>query len=127
MTRDKARDIIGRYESPLTVAVAREKDAVLVSLSGPFTFETAPQLREALKPVHSEAQGKRFIIDITNVRYVDSAGLATLVEAFGESRARGAKLVLAGPSAGVRGVLRLSALDKVFTVYPSVEQALAEE
>lgn len=62
-------------------------------------------------------------VELSAVSYIDSSGIAALVEGFQQARAKGARFALVAPSASVTSVLELARLDRVFPIYPSVEAA----
>ncbi|CCG41101.1 STAS domain-containing protein [Magnetospirillum molischianum] len=61
------------------------------------------------------------VVDLSRVGYIDSSGIAGLVEAYQGARANGTRFILAAPSVPVLRVLRLARLDRVFTIVESVE------
>ena len=64
------------------------------------------------------------VVNLTQVRYIDSSGVASLVEGLKASRDLGSRFILFGLSPSAREVLQLSRLIKVFEVYDDEEQAL---
>lgn len=62
------------------------------------------------------------VIDLSAVRYMDSSGVATLVEGLQNSKKLGQHFVLAAPSGSVLGVIKLARLDKVFRIVASVAE-----
>jgi anti-sigma B factor antagonist len=67
----------------------------------------------------------RVIVNLKSVRYIDSSGVASLVEGLKVSRELGSRFILFGLSPAAREVLELSRLIKIFEVYENEEQALA--
>jgi anti-sigma B factor antagonist len=63
-------------------------------------------------------------VDLSGVEYIDSSGVASLVEALQQAKARGQSLALASVSASALRVLELARLDKVFTIHASVAEGL---
>jgi anti-sigma B factor antagonist len=64
-------------------------------------------------------------MNLTKVRYIDSSGVASLVEGLKASRDAGTRFILFGLSPAAREVLQLSRLLKIFEVHDNEEQALA--
>jgi anti-sigma B factor antagonist len=64
-------------------------------------------------------------MNMSKVRYIDSSGVASLVEGLKASRDVGTRFILFGLSTTAREVLQLSRLLKIFEVYDNEEQALA--
>ena len=96
--------------------------AVLVA-AGEIDLWTSPGLREALADALHRSD--RVIVDLARVRFLDSTGMAVMVEALrrDDHRHDGA-LCLVGPAGVVARALEVTGLAKIFRVYPSVEQAV---
>ncbi|MFO8015158.1 MAG: STAS domain-containing protein [Phycisphaerae bacterium] len=107
----------------LTIETRRQDDAVVVSLRGEVTVFSSPALRERLEKETGEAPG-RVVLDLSEVRYVDSSGVATFVEALRQIRRGGGEMVLACVSDRVRGVIEIARLDTLFPMAETVEEAL---
>ena len=75
-------------------------------------------LREALN-----RKPNRLVVDLHEVPYMDSSGVATLVEAMQVSRRNGTSLVLCGMTARVRSIFEIARLDKVFRIVDSRDEA----
>ena len=99
--------------------------AAVVSLSGDVDLQTSPLVRQKL--LESLESNTRVVVDLSAVNYIDSSGVASLVEAFQVSRKKGASFALASVSSAAMRVLSLARLDKVFTIHPSVEVATAAQ
>jgi anti-sigma B factor antagonist len=67
----------------------------------------------------------RVVMNLSNVRYIDSSGVASLVEGLKAARDVGSRFILFGLSTSAREVLQLSRLLRIFEVYDNEEQALA--
>jgi anti-sigma B factor antagonist len=87
---------------PLEVAIGGELD----TLTGPLVGE---QLAEALKGSSGPAR-----LDITEISFIDSQGLATLIEAHRLDPER--SITLVGPRPNVRRLIEITRLDQVFGV-----------
>lgn len=112
-----------KNDPDLVLESRREGDAVVVSARGEVTVFSSPALRELIRKT-AEGRPPKVVIDLKETTYIDSSGVATLVEALQTvSRFKG-KLFLAGMNQRVRGVFEIARLDSVFTVVGSVEEAL---
>lgn len=69
--------------------------------------------------------GKAVVVDLSAVAYIDSSGVASLVEAFQNAKSKGQGFVLAAISETPLRVLKLARLDQVFVIVDSVEDAVA--
>jgi anti-sigma B factor antagonist len=99
----------------LTVVEEKTESSVLIRVAGEVDLYSSPELRKAiLKSVPSGAG--EIGIDLSAVTYIDSSGVATLVEGLRSAREKGAGFVLVTPSAAVLQVLELARLDSVFEV-----------
>ncbi len=89
---------------------------VAVTLSGVVNIHTATRLRQHLKPLLN-ARRKEVRVDLKNVNFIDSAGIATLVEGLQWSRnGDDRRFVLSGLSENVRDIFGLAKLDTVFDI-----------
>lgn len=97
-------------------------DGALVRVHGEIDFSRSPELRvELLKVLASKPA--RLVIDLAAVPYMDSSGVATLVEALQVQRNAKGKLVLCNLQPKVKGIFEISRLDMVFTIAESAEAA----
>jgi anti-sigma B factor antagonist len=72
-----------------------------------------------------EIRTSRVVVNLSQVRYIDSSSVASLIEGLKASRDLGSRFILIGLSTSAREVLQLSRLAKVFEIYDNEEQALA--
>ena len=97
--------------------------AVVVAPKGDVDMSRSPVLREALRGVQAQRPGK-IIIDLEHVDYMDSSGLATLVEAMRTAKGHATKLVLCGLNDKVRAIFEIARLHHFFTIVGSVSEAV---
>ena len=71
-----------------------------------------------------ERPGSRVVLDMSDISYVTSAGLGAMVRVTAQANTQHAKVVIAEPSAFVNGVLEITALNRYFDVYPTVDEAV---
>lgn len=69
---------------------------------------------------------KKIIIDISNVYYIDSAGIGLLVGCTGKAKKAGVELRIAGPAPRVRHLFELTAVDRVLKIDDTVDDAKAK-
>lgn len=102
--------------------VIKKEGASIVVLKGDVDLESSPAAREVLlKSV--EGAGK-VLVDLSSVTYIDSSGVASLVEALQAAKRNGGRFALVAASDPTRRVLELARLDKVFTMYTTVDEGL---
>jgi anti-sigma B factor antagonist len=105
---------------------ARHLDKITIfDISGDIDLATSPQLRKAVLRELKELRMPRVVLNLKAVRYIDSSGVASLVEGLKASRDVGSRFVLFGLNTTVREVLQLSKLVKIFEIYEDEDQALA--
>ncbi len=68
---------------------------------------------------------KTLVLDLSEVEYMDSAGLSALLLAQRQQNHHHGDMRIAGTSEAVRSLLALTALDRIFPMYETVEEALA--
>jgi anti-anti-sigma factor len=76
-----------------------------------------------LNPVREQAV-PLVLVDLTNVRYFGSVFLALLLRCHKLAKSRGGELVIAGAAGAVRDLLRITALDTLWAIYPTRAEAL---
>jgi anti-sigma B factor antagonist len=101
-----------------------EQQIPVVSITGDIDLETSPQLRDFLKPM-STKKTQLLLLDFTGVNYIDSSGLATLIEYFQAVQTFQGRLALASLSPRVKNVFEIVRLEQIFSLYPDVPSALA--
>jgi anti-sigma B factor antagonist len=105
---------------------ARHLDKITIfDVSGDIDLANSPQLRKAVLRELRELRMPRVVLNLKGVRYIDSSGVASLVEGLRASRDVGSRFVLFGLNTTTRDVLQLSKLIKIFEVYDNEEQAIA--
>jgi len=105
---------------------ARHLDKITIfDISGDIDLATSPELRKALLREFRDLKIPRVVLNLERVRYIDSSGVASLVEGLKASRDVGSRLVLFGVNSTIREVLQISRLLKIFEIYENEEQAVA--
>ena len=102
----------------------REMDGkVVVGLSGEADLDRAPEIRKLM--LEAVARGKDVVVDLTRITYIDSSGIASLVEALQAAGKAGTGFSLAAVCPEAMRVFKLARLDIVFTIHPDLKTALA--
>ncbi len=105
---------------------ARHLDKITIfDISGDIDLSTSPELRKPLLRELRELRTPRVVLNLKAVRYIDSSGVASLVEGLKASRDVGSRFILFGLNTTVREVLQLSKLVRIFEICESEEQAVA--
>ncbi len=93
-------------------------------LEGEIDLHVSPGIAASLKSMIAE-KPKQPVVDLSRVTYIDSSGLAVLIETMQNVSSYGGKFALAGLQEGVRPIFEIARLDQVFRIYPDVDAALA--
>ncbi len=104
--------------------IREEKNAIVVALEGDVDLQSSPEARTIL--LECVGRKKPVLVDLSGVGYIDSSGVASLVESLQTARKAGSNLILVAVSEGALRVLQLARLDKVFTICESVEEGLGQ-
>ena len=99
------------------------QDTTILKPLGEIDLSRAPSLKHYI----TEAQATkpaRLAFDLTEVPYMDSSGVATLVAAMQVARSNGSSIVLFGMQERVKSIFEIARLDAVFTIVENREIAL---
>jgi anti-sigma B factor antagonist len=109
----------------MQVKVKKMEGAGILRLEGDFLGEDDHRkLREQVR--HLVENGRTdLVLDLTHVAHINSCGVGSLVCAFTTARRAGGELRLTGAGAHVKDILRITHLNNIFQVYPSVSAALS--
>ena len=99
-------------------------NVAVLKLAGDLDSFSSNYLKEQLSKLFS---GSKFeiVVDLTNVDFVDSAGLGQLVNALKLCIHHHGNLVLVGANSSITDLLRITKLDTVFRIYESAEEAVS--
>jgi anti-sigma B factor antagonist len=107
----------------LIESIERLEEATVLRLAGDVDLNSSPQLRQALRQVVTR-RPKVIVVNLGGVQYMDSSGLATLVEALKRIAEYGGQLRLVRLNPRVAAVFEISQLDKVFDVLADEQEAV---
>jgi anti-sigma B factor antagonist len=102
----------------------RQSHSNVLPLKGEIDLHVSPSVTASLNEM-IEKKPERFVVDLSGVSYIDSAGLAALIEAMQKVEGYGGKFMLAGLQETVRSIFEISRLDQVFQIFPDADAALA--
>jgi anti-sigma B factor antagonist len=115
-------DEVPEDRRPVAV-VEQDGSATVVRLTGELDLYNAHEVRRALFAAAAESP-ERLVVDLSDVRFIDSTALGVLVEARRQLPNRRAFL-LASPGLETSRALQISGLDRHFSVHGSLADALA--
>jgi anti-anti-sigma factor len=96
----------------LKLETEKNNSETTVRATGRVTLETSATLEKTLRDLIAE--GKRIVLDLTNVDYVDSAGLGALVSVYMHARRTKCDMEIANPKQRIRDLFNRSGLASVF-------------
>ena len=96
----------------------------VLRLEGEIDLHVSPRVAESLRTM-SEQKPARLVVDLSRVSYIDSSGLAVLIEGMQNVEAYGGRFFLTGLQDNVRPIFEIARLDQVFIIFPHVDAALA--
>jgi anti-sigma B factor antagonist len=99
----------------LEINSATTDDGIEITVAGTVDLYSAPQLRSALLDAVPAGQ-QRVVVNLDGVTYMDSSGVAVLVEGLRSARTNDINFVLSHPSSSVMKVLELAKLDQIFEI-----------
>jgi anti-anti-sigma factor len=107
--------------------ISEEKlnDIVICNAEGEIDINTSPELRKAFDGFIRDNL-KKVLIDFSNVSYIDSSGLATLIELLQRLNKIGGKLNICNVSEKIKNIFEVTKLHKLFKIFESRDEALQE-
>lgn len=100
--------------------------ATIVDVSGEVDMHNSPELRKVLKRLVS-AKRQHIIVNLSVLDYIDSSGLATLVECLQGTMKNGTKLTLYGLNPRIKNIFTLARLEQVFRICQTEQEALSAD
>lgn len=92
----------------------------VLHLTGEVDLSNSSLVRSALLKILID--GKSVIVDFTDLEYIDSSGMATLVEALNIAKCSKLSLIIIGANGAPKQVLELTRLNQVFTIIDSIAE-----
>ena len=107
----------------MNIKIDQKNNVWICRMNGEIDINTAPQIKKVFDKIISEKREK-ILINFKEVSYVDSSGLATLVEMLKNIRSYGGKLKLSSLSSKIRSLFEITKLEKLFDISNDEEEAL---
>lgn len=93
-------------------------------LDGEVDVNSSPDLKKVFDKLIAKKTAK-IVIDFSRVTYVDSSGLATLVEIFKNMKSYGGRMRLSGLASKIKSIFEITKLDKLFEIIADTEEAIS--
>lgn len=107
----------------MNISVRESGAAHVVDLDGEMDLGTSPHLRRALFDLLGKTP--KLAVNLRALRYIDSSGIATLIEVLKDAQRLRKEFVLFGLSPAVQDVFRLTHVNRIFRIVETEEQAIA--
>lgn len=111
----------------IDIDIVRSGACSVVHIKGDIDLRTSPEVRAAILDLYEKRGQEIVVLDLKGVNYIDSSGVASLVEGLQQAKKHKARFVLAGLNDAPRHVLDLTRLTSVFEIAPSVESVLGQQ
>ncbi|MFZ2490797.1 MAG: anti-sigma factor antagonist [Thermoanaerobaculia bacterium] len=108
----------------MDIAVRKVEDVTIVDFKGRLAIGVSDALLPHVVNEILEEGGRKILLNLSEMDYIDSNGLGELVQSYRESQRHGASLRLLKPQDRVTKTLRLTNLLPMFSVYESEEEAI---
>ncbi|HWX38094.1 MAG TPA: STAS domain-containing protein [Candidatus Sulfotelmatobacter sp.] len=109
----------------MKISARRIEQATILDVTGNIDMANSPEVRKALLQEIRSKRAPRVVLNLTSVEYIDSSGVASLIEGLKASRESGSRFILFGLNESAREVLKISRLLKLFEIYDDEAQAIA--
>ncbi len=108
----------------IQIDVQRENETAVINVVGDIDLYSSPQVRQTILDALNQKTESRVLVNLAGVKYIDSSGVASLVEGLQLARKSQVRFALCGLNKAPRQVLELTRLINVFDIYDSVADAL---
>lgn len=104
--------------------IREDKGHLIVSFEGDVDMQNSPEARNVL--LKCLEKKLPVLVDLSQVSYIDSSGVASLVESLQTAKRNNSEFALVSVSGEAKRVLQLARLDKIFTIFDTLEDGLAD-
>ena len=95
----------------------------VIVLSGELTHANAPDLRDLVRK-RFKASPLALLLDMAGVSFMDTSGLATLIDARNQANEAGGRVIICGAGARVTDILTVTRVSQLFGVYATTQEAV---
>ena len=107
----------------MKIVIRQIENVTVIELDGRFDAHEVPEVRKQLENARSSGTG-RVVVKLSGVNFIDSSGLASLVQGMKHCREAGGDLYLSDLRQPVRIIFELTRLDRAFAIYATEEEAV---
>ena len=107
----------------MNIKEKKQGDVAIYCISGEIDITTSPDVRKVFDRLVKEKASK-IVLNLSEVNYIDSSGLATLVEGLQRLKVHGGKMRLTNLSGKVKSLFEITKLERLFEIFPEEAKAL---
>jgi anti-sigma B factor antagonist len=103
-----------------------DDDTHVVSVTGEIDLFTAPEFKQRMSSPIDEGRS-HLVVDLSATTFIDSSSLGVLIGAHRRLKLRGGSLVVVCANEAISKTFKITGLDGVFTLAPTIEDALSDD
>jgi len=116
--------LTGQGDDNMEITITQRGKVTVIALVGAIDALDVDQVRTALDTQVRDGK-MRLVADVSQVEYINSAGLRAMVQTLKDTTRRGGDFRLANVGARIHKALDITGLTSLFKVYPDVDAAVA--
>lgn len=101
-----------------------QPQTAILALEGEVDLHRSPEVKQTLEPLIAK-KVPRILVDFSAVTYIDSSGLATMIETLQRVQSYGGKFAMFGLRESVKAVFEIARLDQIFRLFSDEAAAVA--
>lgn len=109
----------------MAVRIDPRKDLTVCHIDGEIDINSSPAIKKSFDKLISQKTPK-IVINLSKVTYVDSSGLATLVEMLKNMKSYGGRMRLASMSPKIKSLFEITKLEKLFEIMADESAAIVD-
>ena len=109
----------------MSMNIENQNGVTIIHLSSEIDLDSSPSVRAQIKDSFESSSAVH--VDLSKVNYIDSSGIASLVEGMQTSKKLKKEFALVNVSNEVMKVIKLAHLDKIFKILSMTNQNAAEQ
>ncbi len=106
----------------MKINFTQERGKLIVSVSGDIDAYHSGDFKKTIREKLGSVDADTVVLDMSNVAYIDSAGLGSLVALLKDVRTKGKEFVLASLKPNVKRIFEMTRLDRVFKIVDTLEE-----
>lgn len=106
----------------MQIATEKLNSSTIISLNGRFDAQVSPAFKEQLESLIAAGE-IHYVVDLSGVSYLDSAGIGCLVSVLRRVRERDGDMKMAAMNDKIRRVFELTRIHRIFDIYDDPEAA----